>query len=140
MIARLGAGLARLLGIDTADVVTHDERRQQVRTVVAIALPVGLAFTFYNFVQGFTMLAGVEGAACVLLILAGYLQSRDNTLLALAEWLAVAWAGLVTAARVEQSSGHRLLDDAALSAVRSLRSLPADAPQEALLPVRFRLR
>ena len=70
MIARLGAGLARLLGIDTADVVTHDERRQQVRTVVAIALPVGLAFTFYNFVQGFTMLALVEGAACLLLIVA----------------------------------------------------------------------
>ncbi len=48
--------------------------------------------------------------------------------------------GRVTAARVEQGSGHRLLDDAALRAVRSLRSLPADAPREALLPVRFRLR
>jgi len=49
-------------------------------------------------------------------------------------------SGLVTAARVEQGSGHRILDDAALRAVRSLRSLPADAPREALLPVRFRLR
>lgn len=49
-------------------------------------------------------------------------------------------SGQVTAARIEQSSGHRLLDDAALNAVRSLRSLPADAPREALLPVRFRLR
>jgi periplasmic protein TonB len=49
-------------------------------------------------------------------------------------------SGQVTAARVEQSSGHHLLDDAALNAVRSLRSLPADAPREALLPVRFRLR
>ena len=48
--------------------------------------------------------------------------------------------GQVTAARVEQGSGHRILDDAALRAVRSLRSLPADAPREALLPVRFRLR
>ena len=48
--------------------------------------------------------------------------------------------GQVTAARVEQASGHRILDDAALRAVRSLRSLPADAPREALLPVRFRLR
>ena len=48
--------------------------------------------------------------------------------------------GQVTAARVEQGSGHRVLDDAALRAVRSLRSLPADAPREALLPVRFRLR
>lgn len=49
-------------------------------------------------------------------------------------------SGRVTAARVEQGSGHRILDDAALHAVRSLRSLPADAPREALLPVRFRLR
>lgn len=48
--------------------------------------------------------------------------------------------GRVIAARVEQGSGHRLLDEAALRAVRSLRSLPADAPREALLPVRFRLR
>jgi periplasmic protein TonB len=49
-------------------------------------------------------------------------------------------SGQVTAARVEQGSGHRILDDAALRAVRSLHSLPADAPREALLPVRFRLR
>lgn len=49
-------------------------------------------------------------------------------------------AGNVVAARIEQGSGHPLLDDAALRAVRSLRSLPADAPREALLPVRFRLR
>ena len=49
-------------------------------------------------------------------------------------------SGQVTAARVEQGSGHRILDDAALRAVRSQRSLPADAPREALLPVRFRLR
>ena len=49
-------------------------------------------------------------------------------------------SGKVTAARVEHGSGHGILDDAALRAVRSLRSLPADAPREALLPVRFRLR
>lgn len=48
--------------------------------------------------------------------------------------------GRVVAARLEQGSGHRILDDAALRAVRSLRSLPADAPRDALLPVRFRLR
>ncbi len=47
--------------------------------------------------------------------------------------------GSVAAARVEQSSGHRLLDAAALDAVRALRSLPADAPRQTLLPVRFRL-
>ena len=48
--------------------------------------------------------------------------------------------GQVSAARIEESSGHRILDDAALHAVRALRSLPADVPRETLLPVRFRLR
>ena len=48
--------------------------------------------------------------------------------------------GQVSAARIEESSGHRILDDAALRAVRALRSLPADVPRETLLPVRFRLR
>lgn len=48
--------------------------------------------------------------------------------------------GGVVAARIEESSGHRILDDAALRAVRSLKSLPAAAPRETLLPVRFRLR
>lgn len=48
-------------------------------------------------------------------------------------------SGNVVAARLEQSSGYRLLDDAALRAVRSVHSLPADAPRETLLPVRFRL-
>ncbi len=48
--------------------------------------------------------------------------------------------GSVMAARIEQGSGHGLLDDAALRAVRALRSLPADAPRETLIPVRFRLR
>lgn len=63
---------------------------------------------------------GIEGEALVLLLI-------DT-------------AGKVVAARIEQSSGHRILDEAALRAVRSLHSLPADAPQETLLPVRFRLR
>ncbi len=49
-------------------------------------------------------------------------------------------SGTVIAARLEASSGHVLLDDAAVRAARSLRSLPASAPREALLPVRFRLR
>lgn len=48
-------------------------------------------------------------------------------------------SGSVVAARVEQGSGHPLLDAAALRAVRALRSLPAAAPRESLLPVRFRL-
>lgn len=48
--------------------------------------------------------------------------------------------GQVAASRVEESSGHRILDDAALRAVRALRALPADAPRETLLPVSFRLR
>ena len=49
-------------------------------------------------------------------------------------------AGNAIAARVESSSGHALLDAAALRAARTLKSLPAGAPREALLPVRFRLR
>ena len=49
-------------------------------------------------------------------------------------------SGKVIASRIEESSGHKILDDAALRAVRSLSSLPADAPQQTLLPVRFRLR
>lgn len=49
-------------------------------------------------------------------------------------------SGKVSAARIERSSGHATLDQAALRAIRSLRSLPADAPQEAVLPVRFSLR
>lgn len=48
--------------------------------------------------------------------------------------------GAVIAARVEKRSGHRLLDDAALKAVRALQSIPADAPRETILPVLFRLR
>ena len=47
--------------------------------------------------------------------------------------------GNITAARIEESSGHRLLDDAALRNVRTIRSLPADAPRQALLPLRFKL-
>ncbi|MBI2276801.1 MAG: TonB family protein [Dechloromonas sp.] len=62
---------------------------------------------------------GLEGEVLVLLIL-------DET-------------GHAVAARVEQGSGHPLLDNAALRAARALRSLPADAPRETLIPVRFRL-
>lgn len=49
-------------------------------------------------------------------------------------------AGHVTAARVEQGSGYPILDEAALRAARTLKSLPADAPRQTVLPVRFRLR
>jgi len=49
-------------------------------------------------------------------------------------------AGNAIAARVEASSGHAILDQAAVRAARTLRSLPASAPREALVPVRFRLR
>ena len=49
-------------------------------------------------------------------------------------------AGKVSAARVEQGSGQPILDEAALRAVRSLQSLPADAPRQVVLPVRFRLK
>ena len=63
---------------------------------------------------------GLEGEALVLLFL-------DES-------------GNAVAARLEQSSGHALLDDAAVRAARLLRALPASAPREVLLPVRFRLR
>ncbi|OHC69007.1 MAG: hypothetical protein A2045_14225 [Rhodocyclales bacterium GWA2_65_20] len=49
-------------------------------------------------------------------------------------------AGNAIAARLERSSGHAILDEAAVIAARSVRSLPDVAPREVLLPVRFRLR
>jgi protein TonB len=49
-------------------------------------------------------------------------------------------SGNAVAARLETSSGHALLDDAAVRAARMLRALPDSAPREVLLPVRFRLR
>ncbi|WP_374340887.1 energy transducer TonB [Azonexus sp.] len=49
-------------------------------------------------------------------------------------------SGQVVGARVEHGSGHAILDAAALQAVRSLKSLPADAPRQIVLPVVFRLR
>ena len=63
---------------------------------------------------------GIEGEATVLL----FLDESGNAI----------------AARLETSSGYALLDDAAVRAARTLRSLPEGAPREALLPVRFRLR
>jgi protein TonB len=48
-------------------------------------------------------------------------------------------AGEVAAARIEQGCGHRLLDEAALRAVRALHSLPADAPRQVVVPVSYRL-
>jgi protein TonB len=63
---------------------------------------------------------GLEGEALVLLFL-------DES-------------GNAVAARLERSSGHALLDDAAVRAARLLRALPDSAPREVLLPVRFRLR
>jgi periplasmic protein TonB len=49
-------------------------------------------------------------------------------------------AGNAIAARLEATSGHAILDDAAVRAARQLRALPDSAPREALLPVRFRLQ
>ena len=63
---------------------------------------------------------GLEGQALVLL----FLDDSGNAI----------------GARLEVSSGHPLLDDAAVRAAKTLRALPASAPREALLPVRFRLR
>jgi protein TonB len=49
-------------------------------------------------------------------------------------------SGDAIAARLESSTGHVLLDAAAVRAVGSLRGLPESAPREILLPVRFRLK
>jgi protein TonB len=63
---------------------------------------------------------GLEGDALVLLVL-------DE-------------AGDALAARLESSSGHLILDAAAVRAVGTLRGLPESVPREVVLPVRFRLR
>jgi periplasmic protein TonB len=63
---------------------------------------------------------GLQGEALVLLVL------DEN--------------GKVVAARIEESSGHPMLDEAALRAARSLHSEAADTPRQTYLPIRFRLR
>jgi protein TonB len=47
--------------------------------------------------------------------------------------------GRVTGARLERGSGHAILDEAAIRAALSLRSMPGGT-REATLPVSFRLR
>jgi len=63
--------------------------------------------------------AGLEGTAVVLLVM-------DES-------------GKVVATRIEESSGHPLLDRDARNAGMRLR-FPADTPGEVVLPIRFRLR
>ncbi|MBI2960399.1 MAG: TonB family protein [Betaproteobacteria bacterium] len=63
---------------------------------------------------------GLEGEALVLLVL----DASGNPI----------------SATLKASSGHALLDDAAVRAARALRALPESMPRETLLPVRFRLR
>lgn len=47
--------------------------------------------------------------------------------------------GVVVASRVEESSGYTVLDQAALRAVRLLKPLGSDAPEQFVLPVVFKL-
>ena len=47
--------------------------------------------------------------------------------------------GTVLAVRLQTTSGHTILDEAALRAARALKSLPREAPTEILLPIVFRL-
>lgn len=47
--------------------------------------------------------------------------------------------GNAVAARLERSSGHAMLDEAAVAAARGVRGLPEGGEREVLLPVRFRL-
>lgn len=49
-------------------------------------------------------------------------------------------SGNAIAARLESSSGHAILDEAAVRAARGVRSIPAGTASEVVLPVRFRLR
>lgn len=63
---------------------------------------------------------GLEGQATVML----FLDARGNAV----------------AARLERSSGHAILDEAAVAAARQVSALPEGEPREVLLPVRFRLR
>lgn len=48
--------------------------------------------------------------------------------------------GNAVAARLERSSGHAMLDEAAVAAAHGVRGLPEGGEREVLLPVRFRLR
>jgi len=48
--------------------------------------------------------------------------------------------GNSVAARLERSSGHAILDDAAVAAARQVNAMPEGEPREVLLPVRFRLQ
>ncbi|HEX8989599.1 MAG TPA: TonB family protein [Rhodocyclaceae bacterium] len=48
-------------------------------------------------------------------------------------------SGAAIAARLESSSGHSILDEAAVAAAAKVR-VPTGAPAEVLVPVRFRLR
>lgn len=48
--------------------------------------------------------------------------------------------GNVIISRIENSSGYEILDNAALQAVKSIRSLEENAPREFILPVRFSLK
>lgn len=63
---------------------------------------------------------GLEGEALVML----FLDANGNSV----------------AARLERSSGHAILDDAAVAAARQVNALPEGEPREVLLPVRFRLQ
>lgn len=53
--------------------------------------------------------------------------------------LALDPSGRILSAQLARSSGHAILDEAALRAVRSLKTVPGGG-REAMLPVRFRLR
>lgn len=48
--------------------------------------------------------------------------------------------GNVIISRIENSSGYEILDNAALRAVKTIKSLEENAPREFILPVRFSLK
>lgn len=72
-----------------------------------------------NYYPPEAVLRGIEGEALVQLVL-------DPS-------------GRILSVQLARSSGHAILDEAALRAVRSLKSVPGGG-RETMLPVRFRLR
>lgn len=92
--------MSRFFGVNSPRLLSVAERRRQLLTSIVIALPVCIAFSYFNYLQGFPALALVEVSASALLLLAAWLQSLHDELVGPAEWLGLLWGGTVTVALV----------------------------------------
>lgn len=88
-------------------------------TVAAITQAATRQIAQYLFYPPEAIAQGLQGQALVRL----YLDEKGDAI----------------AARLERSSGYPLLDDAAVRAATTVRSMPEGGAREILLPVRFRL-